>query len=107
MIPAVTIRPCIDDLEHSNGVGPKHGVYIAYQQWLLEQKQPVQDLAAEFNYGLCMRFKDGRYWVCGYIPDGVYVSPLCPQCHGDKAAGEHSGAKMMDPTKLREMIAKH
>lgn len=107
MIHAVTIRPCVDDVEHSNGVGPKHPVYIAYQQWLLEQPQAVQDLAAEFNYGLCMRFKDGRKWIVGYIPDGIHVSPLCPQCHGDEAANQHAGTMMLDPAKLREMIEKH
>lgn len=104
---AVAVRPCIDDVQHSNGVGPKHSVYAVYLVWLQVQPQPVQDLAAEFNYGLCMRFKDGRYWVCGYIPDGIQVSPLCPQCHGDEAANQHAGTLMMDPAKLREMIAKH
>lgn len=102
-----SIRPCIDDLEHTNGVGPKHSVYPDYMAWLQTHPQCIQDLAAEFNYGLCMRFKDGRYWVCGYIPDGILVSPLCPQCHGDEAANQHTGALMLEPAKLREMIAKH
>lgn len=103
-----SIRSCIDDIQHSNGVVPSHSVYADYLAWLQSQPQSIQDLAAEFNYGLCMRFKDGRYWVCGYtVEAGVAVSPFCPQCHGDEAANQHPGVLLLDPAILREKIAKH
>lgn len=100
-------RACIDDLAHTNGVTPQHPAFAQMQAWLQQQPQKVQFIAAEFNYGLSMRFADGRYFVCGYIEDGVLVSPLCPQCHGDDAAAQHPGVLMLDPAKLREFVARH
>lgn len=104
---ALLARNCIGGIEHADGVTPKHSAWNALQEWLKLQPQAVQFMAAEWNYGMLLRFNDGVFWVAGYIPEGVFVSPLCPQCHGDQAAAAHPGGMMLDPVKLRSYLQKH
>lgn len=103
----VSGKNCIGGIEHAQGVTPKHSAWKAMQEWIEQQPQAVQFIAAEWNYGLLLRFHDGVFWVAGYIPEGVLVSPLCPQCHGDTTAANHPGAMMLDPAKLRSYLSKH
>lgn len=104
-------RACIADLEHANGVHERHHAWPKMNEWMKAQPEPVQFLAAEFNFGLRMNFEDGSLWVAGYgwtagMGAVILASPICPQCYGEDRAAGHPGAEFMDPAKLRARTKK-
>lgn len=105
------MRACIADLEHANGVTPRHSAWTKMQEWVKVQPDPVQFLAAEFNFGLRLNFDDGSLWVAGYgwtqqLGGMILASPICPQCYGEDRAAGHPRAEFMDPDKLRARTKK-
>lgn len=102
---------CIDPLEHSRGVVPGTSNWEGISEFLLSADPAVQQIAAEFPYGMRVAFIDGVRFVVGYTHChehqhvSLLMSPMCPQCHGSEAAADDAVVSMFDPAKLRASVA--